>query len=112
MPKITLTHDEPYGGFDGDKRLDIKPGDSADVSDAKAKQLLDDFPDRFKKGSARKPKPNGKTDQDPAPYAEFEGDQLRDIATARGLELAADADDDAIRAALIAADEAEAAAGS
>ncbi len=59
MPTITNTHDEPYSGSDpgdGGKPLNLAPGASADVSDAKAAQLLADFPDRFKR-ARKKPAP-------------------------------------------------------
>lgn len=98
MPKITLTHDEPYSGTDqgaGGQRLDLQPGDVADVSEAKAAQLLEDFPDRFKKGVARR-----KTPKPEEPYAEVTGDALRELAAQRSVEFDDDADDDTIRAAL------------
>ena len=62
MPKITLTADEPYSGFDpgdGGRRIDIAPGEAAVVSDAKAEQLLTDFPDRFKTARQRRSKTPG-----------------------------------------------------
>ncbi len=59
MPKIKLVHDEPYNGTDPatGQRLELQPGDTADVSDAKAEQLLADFPDWFKPARGRKADP-------------------------------------------------------
>ncbi len=112
MPKITLTHDEPYSGTDpgnGGKRLDIRPGSSADVSEQKAAQLLADFPDRFKKGAKRSGRQSGDTPPAAETYTDIEGDALRALATSRHVEFDAAADDVTIRGALVKADEAAAA---
>jgi hypothetical protein len=111
MPKITLVADESYHGTDNGKPLDMQPGDSADVSDAKAAQLFEDFPDRFKKGGGRRRAAAAdKTPVDPpaATYAELGGDALRELAASRGVTFTDDADDASIRAALVADDEAAA----
>lgn len=39
-----------YGGMDGDKIIRVNRGESVQVSDEKAKQLLTDFPDNWVEG--------------------------------------------------------------
>lgn len=108
MPKIKYTGDEPYSGTDpgnGHKGLDLQPGATADVSDAKFNQLLEDFPTTFKKARGGKPAGTGATGSDDVKtYAEFEGDELRQLAVTRELEIDDDADDEAVRVALVDAD--------
>lgn len=107
MPKITLTHSEPYLGTDhgnDNKRLELQPGEGADVSDVKAAQLLEDFPDRFKKGAPRRSRTPAKDDK-PESYADLERAELRGLAAERGVETNDTDDDEAIRDALIADDE-------
>lgn len=100
MPKITHVGDNPYSGYDhgnAGKLIDIAPGETVEVSTAKAEQLLADFPDWFKKARG------GKSEKTPpATHADLVGGALRDFAEKRGLKFPADADDDTIRAALIA----------
>lgn len=51
MPKITLKADATeYHGTDpqdNDRPVDLKPGESVEVSDEKVAQLTGDFPDQF-----------------------------------------------------------------
>ena len=56
MPKITRKADTPYTGRDedGDQDFTLEPGESIEVSEAKARQLREDFPDDFDVAGAAK----------------------------------------------------------
>lgn len=44
--------EELYSGFDGDELVTLKPGESVEVSDAKAAQLAEDRPHEFEIAAA------------------------------------------------------------
>ena len=52
MAKITNNGEEEYAGWDGDTLVRAAPGEEIEVSDEKAAQLLEDFPDLFGKAKS------------------------------------------------------------
>ena len=47
MPKVTCITPDGYRGYDGTTEVIVEDGGTIDVSDAKAAQLKEDFPDWF-----------------------------------------------------------------
>jgi len=77
-----------YSGWDGDKPVNFAPGDTLEVSDAKAEQLLADFPHDFALASG-KPKKGPKAFGAPGEANEVESAST-DEAEAEDAEPAAD----------------------
>lgn len=73
MPKVTNTADELYGGYDEGETLLIGAGESAEVSQGKLEQLLEDFPGRFAAADDGGDAPKGRGRRRAKPHAEEAG---------------------------------------
>lgn len=67
LPKITLTGPDPYRGYDPEtgEQISLAPGESAEVSQAKADQLAEDFPGQFKVSAADGGRPRRTAERKP-----------------------------------------------
>lgn len=73
--EISYTGEVGYSGWDGGVLVSARPGDTIDVSDAKAAQLAADFPDAWRTGGGE---PEGE-------LSDMKRGELDDLASGLGI---------------------------